>query len=137
MKTIDSVQQELKELEIQLANVSKHSATHKQLIERGMTLSRDYALLLMEIGVPQLSEDDYDPPDLYIDEAPHTYPYWSVHGVPSKQGRPLAEEWMRGRGLQWNGDAPSLRREVVAALKRGATVPNFGLSIRLTTIVFK
>jgi hypothetical protein len=137
MKTIESIQRELKELDLQLANVSKRSAAHKPLIERHMTLSRDYASLLIEIGVPQLSEYDYDPPDYCADEAPNTYPYWSVHGVPSKQGRILAEEWMRERGLQWNGDAPSLRREVIAALRRGATVPHFGLSIRLTTVVFK
>jgi hypothetical protein len=137
MKTINSMQKELAELKARLATVSNQSTTHKQLAQRYRTLSREYASLLIETGVPPVGAEDFEPPGLYIDEAPHTYPCWYVNGVPSKAGRPLAETWMRERGLQWDGNAPSLRREVVAALKRGDSVPNFGLSINLSTVHFE
>ncbi|MPZ37105.1 MAG: hypothetical protein GEU95_03410 [Rhizobiales bacterium] len=62
------------------------------------------------------------------------HPRWRVAGVPSKRGKPEAAKWMATRGLQWDGRAPMLRREMVKALDSGETVPdgNFDLYVEWT-----
>ena len=62
------------------------------------------------------------------------YPMWIVKGMPSKKGRPIAEQWMLSRKLRWGGRTKTLRHEVENALVLGETIPRFGLRIELTTI---
>jgi hypothetical protein len=39
--------------------------------------------------------------------------HWKVEGVPSKNKREEAFAWMAARGLEWNGFAPTLCKEVL------------------------
>jgi hypothetical protein len=60
--------------------------------------------------------------------------YWRVDGVPSKKDRQEAQAWMAERGIEWSGAAPSLRSEVLKALKSDQKIPDgrFGLHVEWT-----
>lgn len=61
-------------------------------------------------------------------------PIWLVRGVPSKNRKEEAREWMKQRGFEWDGSAPALRHEVRTALAQGQPIPesNFGLYVERT-----
>lgn len=89
---------------------------------------------LIDDGVPILTHTSVA--EYHQRDDGHTaYPFWHVQGVPSKQERGSAEAWMQSRGLNWDGDATILRREVEHALISGEAVPSFGLFIRLAVFV--
>src|SRR5689334_10527307 len=58
-------------------------------------------------------------------------PIWSVEKSPAKDHREEARRWMKQRGLEWDGSAPPLRREVRKALEKDEQVPEgkFGLYV--------
>ena len=62
---------------------------------------------------------------------------WVVSGVPSKKKKAAAQKWMQSIGLEWDGNAPDLRREVQAAVAHGEAAPGdwFGLSVEWTVHV--
>jgi hypothetical protein len=119
---------------VKAANSNASIERLEQLGRRKAHLFRDYALRLIQLGYPQVCESwagwfDFDEErDLQV------CPLWIVTGVPSKRGRPLAEEWMRGRLIKWDGGVKSLREEVENALLKGEVVPKFGLRIQLTIL---
>ena len=61
-------------------------------------------------------------------------PIWLVRGVPSKNRKEGAREWMKQRGFAWDGSAPALRHEVRTALEQGQPIPEgkFGLYVERT-----
>jgi hypothetical protein len=105
-----------------------------EVVETKTRHLRESAPLLIALGYPQLTESSFTGFDFDRDKRREIYPFWIVTGVPSKRGRPLADKWMKDRGLQWSGDARSLRQEVENALIRGEQVPRFGFRIELTTL---
>jgi hypothetical protein len=61
------------------------------------------------------------------------YTTLKVVGTPSKQGRPQAHDWLASRGIVWEGDARTLRKELRKALDEGDAPENyFGLRIERT-----
>lgn len=87
-----------------------------------------YIKKLVAKGVPQVT-----PKSVYeyvADLENPAYPIWYVQGVPSKRGRQAAAEWMKKRGIEWDGKAPALIAEVTRALIAGEEVPRFGLLVR-------
>jgi len=66
-------------------------------------------------------------------------PIWLVTGVPSKKRKEEAGEWMKQRGLDWDGSAPPLRHEVRKALEQNQSVPDstFGLHVERTVDIKK
>jgi hypothetical protein len=106
-----------------------------QLGRRKANLFRDCALKLIELGYPQVCESWAS--QFYFEDEGNDLqicPLWIVTGVPSKKGRPLVEEWMRNRQIEWDGGVKSLREEVENALLTGESVPRFGLRIQLTVL---
>ena len=61
-------------------------------------------------------------------------PIWFVRGVPSKDFKEEARQWMKKRGLDWDGSAPRLRHEVRKALEQNLPVSEakFGLHVERT-----
>jgi hypothetical protein len=61
-------------------------------------------------------------------------PIWLVKGVPSKNRKEQAREWMKQGGLDWDGSAPTLRHEVRKALENQQPIPEgkFGLHVERT-----
>jgi len=61
-------------------------------------------------------------------------PIWFVGKIPSKKYKEAAREWMRQRGLDWDGSAPRLRHEVRKALQENQPIPEgkFGLHVERT-----
>ena len=120
---------------LKAANSDASIAQLDQLGRRKATLVRDYALKLIELGYPQVCES-WASHFYFEDEAKdfQICPLWIVTGVPSKKGRPLAEEWMRSRKIEWDGGVKSLREAVENALLTGESVPRFGLRIQLTVL---
>ncbi|HUL86596.1 MAG TPA: hypothetical protein VLU23_00245 [Pseudolabrys sp.] len=66
-------------------------------------------------------------------------PIWLVRGVPSKNRKGEARDWMKQRGFSWDGSAPALRHEVRTALEQGQPVPEgkFGLYVERTVDIRK
>jgi len=103
----------------------------KELQLRRAKISERVARELLDLG-PGANFPDDDPSEVYDTGGRDIYPFFKVTGNPSKKGRPMAEEWMRQRNVEWDGSTKSLRREVVQALFQAESVPNFGLGIQLT-----
>lgn len=60
-------------------------------------------------------------------------PVWLVTGVPSKRHREEAKKWMKARGVDWDGSAPSLHHELRKALAQKVPITNeFGLDVEWT-----
>jgi hypothetical protein len=56
---------------------------------------------------------------------------WLVSRICSKKHKDKAKEWMKARGVDWNGSTPALRHQIRTALERGEPVPDgkFGLHV--------
>jgi hypothetical protein len=74
--------------------------------------------------------------ETYIDKlrSRAVIPIWFVGKVPSRKHKEAAREWMRQRGLDWDGSAPRLRNEVRRALQENQPIPEgkFGLHVERT-----
>jgi hypothetical protein len=105
------------------------------IIQRKAQASRKFARHLIELGYPQLIDSRIEPLDFETHLKRPVYPCWTVKGMPSKNGRPIAENWMLSRKARWGGSTKLLRREVEDALVLGETVPRFGFHISLSTIL--
>jgi hypothetical protein len=62
---------------------------------------------------------------------------WKVDGVPSKKAKAEAQDWMKTRGVEWDGSALPLRAQVHRALNKKEYVPEgkFGLRVELTILM--
>src|SRR5258708_857697 len=127
--------EEVATIDAEIVKAANSDTSIKQLEQFGRRkahLFRDYALRLIQLGYPQVCESWASAFDFDEEGDLQVCPLWIVTGVPSKRGRPLAEEWMRGRQIEWDGGVKSLREEVENALLKGEVVPKFGLRIQLT-----
>jgi hypothetical protein len=117
------------------AKIAAASGNERKKLEAKLAQTNErIARILLESGTEW---PDDDPGDSYDTGGRYLVPYFKVTGHPSKNGIPLAIEWMRQRNCEWDGSTKSLRAKVVHALLRGETVPKFGLGIQLTLQVRK
>ena len=113
--------EKIDQLEAAIA-ASNHKAQRRTLERENATIRRQFAEHLRD--------------QTYVEQSSSraVVPIWLVKRVPSKNHKEEAREWMKQRGLDWDGSAPPLRHEVRIALERNQPVPDrkFGLHVERT-----
>lgn len=113
--------EKIDQLEAAIA-ASNHKTQRRTLERENATVRRKFA--------EHLGDQAYVEPS----SSRTVMPIWRVTRVPSKKHKAAAREWMKQRGLDWDGSAPPLRHEVRTALEQGQPIPEgkFGLYVERT-----
>jgi DNA repair exonuclease SbcCD ATPase subunit len=132
LQVLKKIEDELGELKKTLLS-AKDRPSRKAIWDQRAIVFRKYVRQLMEwpedASIERLSR-----PGLF-EIAPAVYKSmkdfvaFTVTGTTSKKGKPIAEEWMRSRGVDWDGSIQRLREEVFTATVFSESVPDFGLKI--------
>jgi hypothetical protein len=131
-QVLQKLEDELGDLKKTLLS-AKDRRSRKAIWDQRAIIFRNYVRPLMgwpeDAAIERLSR-----PGL-IEMAPAVYKLmkhlavFTVTGTTSKEGKPMAEEWMRSRGVDWDGSIQRLREEVFTATVFFESVPDFGLKI--------
>ena len=128
-KRCDNFLTQIEQLDAEIEAAALDKKRVKKLQRDKSKLQRQFAAHLGDSTVSRV----------YDSRGRHVAAYWRVDGVPSKDSRAEAQTWMAARGVEWNGSAPSLRGEVLKALRNKELVPegSFGLHVEWTVNISK
>lgn len=124
----------LEEIQTALAEVQHDNPGRRNLERQERAVRHEFAAHLMVDGARTMDCTRPRARGMYRKSGTTVRPLWRVGGVPRKKEKAAASEWMRARGLCWDGSAPHLQREIQVALDRNESVPHghFGLHVEWT-----
>lgn len=123
-------------------NVGRHQNDFDELLNQIHDLEEklpnaktfnEHARLIRELA-KRMRQRDFS---AYINDDFDVILCWEVDKVFTKQHTSDALDWMKRRGLDWDGKAPALRHELKRALERNETIPShhFGLYVGPSVVV--
>jgi hypothetical protein len=115
LRQIDRIDQQLEE--------NLHDRQRLSLTRERRDVCREFVKLLTSVDTGS------DEPAFFSDDGRVVRISIHIDGVPPKNARDRAKNWLKQRGVEWDGAAPALRHEIRTAIEAGDDFPTdmFGL----------